>query len=49
MISKAEIDILLGALGSLLSMLESIDPALASSKAVIDIKAAIGALKGLGL
>ncbi len=49
MINKAEIDLLLGVLNSVLEMLEGIDPALAQNKIVLDIHSAIKSLEALGL
>ena len=49
MISKAEIDLLLGVLNSVLAMLEGIDPAIAQNKVVLDIQSAIKSLQAIGL
>jgi hypothetical protein len=49
MISKAEVDLLIGVLNSILAMLEGIDPNLAQNKIVMDIQSAIKSLQAIGL
>ena len=47
--NKVEIDMIIGVLTSVISLLTSIDPALGQNKIVMDIQAAISALQSLGL
>lgn len=49
MISKIEIDLIIGCLNTVINMLISIDPNAAQNKVVIDIQAAIASLQALGI
>jgi hypothetical protein len=47
--NKAEIDIIIMSLNSIISLLTTLDPALAQNKVVADLQAAISTLQALGI
>ncbi len=49
MISKAEIDTLIGVINSVLKLIESLDPALMNNRIILDINAALDSLQKMGL
>ena len=47
--TKTEIDIIIMSLNSIISLLTTLDPALAQNKVVVDLQAAIATLQSLGI
>lgn len=46
---KVTIDLIIGVLQSVIKIVESVDPAAAQNKVVIDVEKAISVIKGIGL
>jgi hypothetical protein len=49
MVNKVEIDVIIGILNSVISLVESIDPESAKNPVVVQIQNAIKVIQGLGL